>query len=226
MQRLRLVASWLLLAAAMLAAPLHAQPVADREYKLISPPQKTDSGKQIEVVEFFSYACPHCADFEPFLQDWVKRRPKDVAFRSVPLVFRDSWKPLAKLFYSLEAMGVLERYHQRVFDAIHKQNQTLFTDQAVIDWAVKQGLDKAKFEQTYNSFGVDAKVQRAMAMGRAYGVQFTPAMAVAGKYWTGPSMAQGPGGGVDVGRFFAVVDHLIGLERAKAPVAADTKKKS
>ena len=218
--------SWLLFALALLAAPLQAQPVADKEYKVINPPQKTESGKQIEVIEFFSYACPHCADFEPFLQDWVKRKPKDVAFRMVPMVFRDSWKPLAKLYYTLEAMGALERYHMRVFDAIHKQSQTLFTDQAVIDWAVKQGLDKAKLEQTYNSFGIDAKVQRAMAMGKAYGVQFTPSVAVNGKYWTGPSMVAS-GGGPDMGRFFAVVDQLIAKERGK-PAAAPTgsKKKS
>jgi thiol:disulfide interchange protein DsbA len=218
--------SWLLLTLAVLAAPLQAQPVADKEYKVINPPQKTESGKQIEVIEFFSYACPHCADFEPFLQDWVKRKPKDVAFRMVPMVFRDSWKPLAKLYYTLEAMGALERYHMRVFDAIHKQSQTLFTDQAVIDWAVKQGLDKAKLEQTYNSFGIDAKVQRAMAMGKAYGVQFTPSVAVNGKYWTGPSMVAS-GGGPDMGRFFAVVDHLIARERGKPAAApAGSKKKS
>src|SRR5574339_634003 len=83
----------LILALAWLATPLHAQPpVADKEYKLINPPQKTESGKQIEVVEFFSYACPHCADFEPYLQSWEQRKPKDVAFKMVPMVFRDSWK--------------------------------------------------------------------------------------------------------------------------------------
>jgi thiol:disulfide interchange protein DsbA len=209
-----MVWSWLIFGLALLAAPLQAQPIADKDYKLINPPQKTDAAGKIEVVEFFSYACPHCADFEPFLQDWVKRKPKDVTFRSVPLVFRESWKPLAKLYYTLEAMGALDRHHQAVFDAIHKQNQSLFTDQAVMDWAVKQGLDKVKFEQTYNSFGIDAKVQRAMAMGKAYGVQFTPAMAVNGKYWTGPSMVAG-GGGLDMGRFFAVIDQLIAMERGR-----------
>jgi thiol:disulfide interchange protein DsbA len=215
---------WLILALALLAAPVHAQPVADKEYKVINPPQKTESSKQIEVIEFFSYACPHCADFEPFLQDWVKRKPKDVAFRMVPVVFRDSWKPLAKLFYTLEAMGMLERYHMAVFDSIHKQNQALFTDQAVIEWAAKQGLDKDKFAQTYNSFGIDAKVQRSVAMGRAYGVQFTPSMAVNGKYWTGPSMVSS-GGELVMGRFFAVVDHLIAMERGKPSAASTSNKK-
>lgn len=226
MQSLRLTGwSTLILALSLLAAPLHAQqPAADKEYKLINPPQKTESGKQIEVVEFFSYACPHCADFEAPLQDWLKRKPKEVVFKPVPMVFRESWKPLAKLYYTLDAMGVAEKYHQAVFDAIHKQKQELFTDAAVIDWAGKQGLDKAKFEATYNSFGVDTKVQRAMAMGKAYGIQFTPAIAVNGKYWTGPSMVA-TSAGVDMRRFFAVVDQLIAMERGSAAEAAPAPKK-
>jgi thiol:disulfide interchange protein DsbA len=101
----------------------------------------------------------------------------------------------------------------------------LFDDQAIIKWAGQQGLDADKFAQVYNSFGIDAKVQRAMAMGRAYGVQFTPALAVNGKYFTGPTMVTAPGGGVDLARFFGVVDQLILMERkrATAPAAGKTK---
>jgi thiol:disulfide interchange protein DsbA len=219
--------SSLLFAGVALAVSALAQPpIADKEYKLINPPQRTETGKKSEVIEFFSYACPHCADFEPFLQDWLKRKPKDVEYRMVPMVFRENWKPLAKLFYTLEQMGLLERYHMRVFDAIHKQGQQLLTDQAVVDWAVKQGIDKAKFEQIYQSFGIDTKVQRAAAMGRAYGVQFTPSLAVNGKYWTGPSMVISPNGGPDIPRFFEVVDGLVARERGKPAAAGGTKKKS
>jgi thiol:disulfide interchange protein DsbA len=219
--------SSLLFAGMALALAAVAQPpIADKEYKLINPPQRTETGKKIEVIEFFSYACPHCADFEPFLQDWLKRKPKDVEYRMVPMVFRENWKPLAKLFYTLEQMALLERHHMRVFDAIHKQGQQLFTDQAVTDWAVKQGIDKAKFEQIYQSFGIDTKVQRAAAMGRAYGVQFTPSLAVNGKYWTGPSMVMSPSGGLDIPRFFEVVDGLVAMERGKPSAAGGTKKKS
>jgi thiol:disulfide interchange protein DsbA len=218
---------FVLLTALAIAGSLNAQqPIADKEYKLITPPQKTDSGKKIEVIEFFSYACPHCADFEPPLQDWLKRKPKDVDYRAVPMVFRDTWKPLAKLYFTLEQMGLVDKYHMKVFDAIHKQNQQLFTDQAVTEWVVKQGVDKTKFEQIYNSFGMDAKVQRAAAMGRAYGVQFTPSIAVNGKYWTGPSMVMSPNGGLVVARFFEVVDQLIAMERGKPAAAGGTKKKS
>jgi len=217
----------LLLAALAVAGNLHAQPpVADKEYKLINPPQKTDSGKKIEVIEFFSYACPHCADFEPFFQDWLKRRSKDVDYRAMPMVFRDSWRPLAKLYFALEQMGMVDKYHMRVYDAIHKQGQQLFTDEAVTEWVAKQGIDKAKFEAIYNSFGMDAKVQRAAAMGRTYGVQFTPSIAVNGKYWTGPSMVVSANGGLDLPRFFEVVDQLVAMERGKPAASRATKKKS
>jgi protein dithiol oxidoreductase (disulfide-forming) len=218
-------AALLLLALATLGSvQAQQQPVPDKDYKVVKPPQPTDSGKKIEVIEFFSYACPHCADFEPFLQDWLKRKPKDVEYRMVPMVFREQWKAPAKLFYTLEAMGVLDQYHGKVYEAIHKQNQQLFTDPAVIDWAAKQGLDKTKFEQIYNSFGIDAKVQRGAALGRAYGVQFTPAMGINGHYWTGPSMVMNPSGGLDIPRFFQVVEQLVAMERAKTAGVAPKKK--
>ncbi len=215
----------LALLAALAGAARAQMPVPDKEYKLINPPQKPANPKKIEVIEFFSYACPHCADFEAPLQDWLKRKPKDVEYKAVPVVFRDTWKPLAKLYYTLETMGLLDKYHIKVFDAMHKDGQQLFDDQAVIKWAGQQGIDADKFAQVYSSFGIDAKVQRAMAMGRAYGVQFTPALAVNGKYYTGPSMVTGPGGGVDMLRFFGVVDQLIGMERkgAAAPAAGKAK---
>jgi len=220
MRYLKLV-GWSCLALIVAAGGAYAQsPVQDKEYKLINPPQKPANPKKIEVIEFFSYACPHCADFEAPLQDWLKRKSTDVEYKAVPVVFRDSWKPLAKLFYALEAMGIVDKYHGKVFDAIHKQGQQLFDDQAVIKWAGEQGVDSAKFVQVYNSFGIDTKLQRSMAMGRAYGVQFTPSLAINGKYYTGPSMVIGPGGGVDMLRFFAVVDHLIAAERKRAGKAA------
>jgi thiol:disulfide interchange protein DsbA len=189
------------------------QPVADKEYKLINPPQPNTTGKKVEVIEFFSYACPHCAEFEPALQDWLKRKPKDVEYKMVPMVFRDAWKPTAKLYYTLEAMGLVDKYHGKVYESTLK-NKDLSTDQAVKDWAKDAGIDVAKFNQVYDSFGIDAKVQRSMTAGRAYGVQFTPSLAINGKYYTGPSMVGG-GHGTDYKRFFGVVDQLIEMERKK-----------
>jgi len=206
--------SALILAAAIMGAAHAQMPVEGRDFKRIEPAQRTSEPKKVEVIEFFSYACPHCADFEAPLKDWLKRKPKDVEFKAIPVVFRDSWKPLAKLYYTLDAMNLTDQYHDRVFDALHKQGQRLFDDQAVLKWAVEQGIDSAKFGQVYNSFGIDAKVQRSMALARAYGVQFTPSIAVNGKYYTGPSMVVAPGGGVDLRRFFGVIDQLIAIERS------------
>jgi thiol:disulfide interchange protein DsbA len=200
----------LALAVAAAAGAAFAQPVPDKDYKLIAPAQRPADPKKIEVLEFFSYACPHCAEFEPSLQDWLKRKPKDVAFRSVPMVFREQWKPLAKLYYTLESMGELERLHMKVFHSIHKENQQLFDDAAVTKWAAAQNLDAKKFAETYGSFGVS----------------FTPSMAVNGKYYTGPSMTAAGGGGVDYLRFLQVLDQLIAMERGKPAAAPAARKKA
>ena len=188
-----------------------AAPQVDVEYKLIKPAQPV-IGKKIEVIEFFSYACSHCAEFEPALQSWLRRKPRDVDYRIVPMVFRSQWKPVAKLFYTLETLGVIDQYHQKIFDAFHKEGKELVTDQAVKDWVKSAGIDTVKFDQAYDSFTVDTKVQRAATIGRAYGVQFTPSVAVNGKYFTGPSMA----GGNDYAKFFGVLDQLIDMERRGA----------
>lgn len=185
-----------------------AAPQAGVEYKLINPPQPV-MGRKIEVIEFFSYACPHCGEFEPALQQWLKRKPKDVEYRMVPIVFRAQWKPPAKLYYTLETMGIVPQYHQKVYDAFYKQGKDLTSDQAVKDWAKSVGIDAVKFAQNYDSFAVDTKLQRGATIARAYGVQFTPAIAVNGKYYTGPSMA----GGHDYAKFFGVLDELIDMER-------------
>jgi protein dithiol oxidoreductase (disulfide-forming) len=213
--KLMYTAAALLLGLAFVPAAVAQQPVEGKDFKTINPPQRPDSGKKIEVIEFFSYACPHCAEFEPTLQSWVKRKPKDVEYKMVPMVFREQWKAPAKLYYTLEAMGLVDKYHQKVYDAIHKQNKELFTDQAVKDWAKSIGIDATKFNEVYDSFGIDAKLQRSASMAKSYGIQFTPAMAINGKYWTGPSMVTSPDGGLDSARFFRVLDQLVDSERAK-----------
>lgn len=201
--------------------------VEGREYKPIVPAQAAGADGKVEVIEFFSYACPHCNDFEPSLESWIKRKPKDVEYRMVPMVFREQWRPPAKLYYTLEAMGLVEKYHLKVYDAIHKDGKQLFTDQAVKEWAKSVGIDPGKFNDVYDSFGIDAKLQRSAVMGREYGVQFTPAMGVNGKYITGPSWVTNPPEGgsnskVDYPRFFVVLDKLIDMARGK-PVAKKNK---
>jgi protein dithiol oxidoreductase (disulfide-forming) len=205
---IRMIRTLALFCAFIPALAAHAAPQVDVEYKLIKPAQPV-MGNKIEVIEFFAYACPHCGEFEPALQSWLKRKPKDVDYRPVPMVFRSQWKAGAKLYYALETMGVIEQYHQKVYDAFNKEGKELVTDEAVKAWVKSAGIDAAKFNEIYDSFAVDTKVQRAMTIGRAYGVQFTPSLAVNGKYYTGPSMA----GGNDYAKFFGVLDQLIDMER-------------
>lgn len=214
------VFSSVLLALTLSFTSLAQDVVEGREYKLIVPAQTPESAGKIEVIEFFSYACPHCAEFEPDLQAWLKRKPRDVDYRAIPMVFRQEWKAPAKLYFTLEAMGLVDKYHAKVYDAIHKERKDLFTDQGVKDWAKSVGIDPAKFNEAYDSFGIDAKLQRAATVGRDYGVQFTPALAVNGKFITGPSMVTSPPGGgqgsrLDYPRFFSVLDQLIDMARGK-----------
>jgi thiol:disulfide interchange protein DsbA len=184
-------------------------PVADRDYRVVSPAQPTDTGAKIEVIEFFWYACPHCNAFEPTLNAWVKKLPADVAFRRVPAQFAPIWVQHAKLFYTLEAIGEEERVHKKVFDAIHVERQSLDSDQVQIEWAGKNGIDKAKFADAMKSFGVAGKLKRAAQVVGNYGIDGVPALAINGKYLTAPSMARGED------KALAVVDYLINAERSK-----------
>ncbi len=221
--RLTLLRLLLLLCSGFMATTaMAADPVEGKEYQLVKPPQPTDGGKKIVVTEFFSYACSHCNEFQSHLEAWItKRKPKDVEMRFVPMVFRDSWKPVAKLYYSLEALGLVEALHGRVYSSIYRDGAQLVSDDAVLKWAKGlTGLDPkvaAKIGQlpaAYASFGIDAKLQRSMDMGRQYGVTGTPSVAVDGRYITAPSMTHGEQQGpVDYPQFFTVLDRLIEMAR-------------
>jgi len=205
-------AAWFSVLALLCVQWVHAQqPVAGKEYEVLSQPRPTDTNK-ILVVEFFSYACPACANFEPYLKEWLKRKPDDVEYQALPMGFRDSWVPLAKMFFTLKVMGLQEKHHAAIFDAIHKQRLPLETDAQVFDWIRKQGIDQAKFKSIYTSPGIDSKVRGATHTGKQYGINGTPAMGVNGRYWTSPSLVFNAGA-KDIQRFFAVLDHLIEMER-------------
>lgn len=219
MQTRPLLRALLVLALSLWATFAVAQaPVADKEYKLIKPAQ-TPQGKKIEVIEFFSYACPHCAEFEAPLRAWLKNKPADVEFKAVPVIFRETWLPLAKLHFTLESMGQLERLHAKVFHAMHGEGIDLSDEGKLNAWLAKQGVDMVKFKQIYGSFGIDPKMETYKKMARDHQVQFTPVIAINGKYITGPSMAVGPNGQVSLPRFFQIVDALIGQERPAAGAA-------
>jgi protein dithiol oxidoreductase (disulfide-forming) len=154
-----------------------------REYDLVNPPQMTSSPGKIEVIEFFSYACPHCAHLEPALSAWLKKLPADVAFRRIPLTGGPAWIPTAKLFYALDAMGMEDHLHSSVFDAIHGSHSVVPTDESSIAaWATKNGIEATKFSGAYGSFSVQSKVLQAQQNLSAYGVSGVPAMIVDGRF--------------------------------------------
>jgi thiol:disulfide interchange protein DsbA len=190
-----------------------AEPVKGKEYILVEPPQPTSSGNKVEVLEFFWYACPHCFNLQPALKSWAKTMPKDVDFKRVPTVFRDSMIVHARMFYTLEAVGALEKLHQDVFHTFHEENRPLNDKQAFLDWAGRKGVDVKKLAEAWDSFTVQTKTQRAVQMTKLYGITGTPSIVVAGKYLTAPSMTVTPSNSIDYDRFTAVINELTAMAR-------------
>lgn len=155
----------------------------------VNPPQATEPGK-VEVLEFFSYSCPHCAVVEPMVADWKKTLPSDAVFFSVPVAFNAAMKPLQELFYALEAIGRSD-LHPQVFVAIHQEKKRIFTKDAIVAWVASQGVDRTQFVAAMDSFGVRSKVQRADQLAKGYAIQGTPSVAVDGRYLTSPTEAGG-----------------------------------
>ena len=179
--------------------------------KLDKPaPVEAPVGK-IEVVEFFWYSCPHCSAFEPMLSAWVKTLPKDVAFKRVPIAFRDDFVPQQKLFFALESLGLVEKLHARVFTAIHGEKLNLSSAEAITAWVVKQGVDKPKFLEQFNSFATSTKATRAKQLQNTYQLEGVPALGVAGLYYTDGSLAK------SMDRALQVADILIAQVRSGRP---------
>lgn len=169
-------------------------------------PQATDSGDKIEVLEFFWYGCPHCYSFEPYVRSWKKSKPANVDFKRVPAMFRPEWEIQARAYYALSNMNVIEDVHGKIFEAIHKDKKRLNTLDAIADFVAKNGVDKQRFKNEYNSFVVDGMVRKAKKKQKAYKIQGVPTIVVNGKYTTGASMA----GSYD--KLIKVMDYLIQKE--------------
>lgn len=160
-------------------------PREGKEYLALSKPAPTDAPQgQVEVVEFFWYSCPHCNAFEPRLEAWVKSLPKDVAFRRAPVSFRSDFEPQQRLYFVLEALGLVDTLHAKVFHAIHVERKNLATKDAIADWVATQNVDKAKFLTTYDSFSVVSKARRASQLQDAYQVEGVPSIGVGGRFYT------------------------------------------
>ena len=179
-------------AAAVLPATASAAPAAPKEglqYQVLPQKQDTGSGKAIEVVEFFAYYCPHCNAFEPLLAEWVKKQGSNIVFKRVHVSAGPRVAPQQRLFYTLDAMGLLGQYHEKAFAAIHQGRQRFDDDEEVFAWAAQAGIDRARFTETYRSMGVAGKLRNASSMMNAYGVDHWPFVAIDGRFVTSPSMA-------------------------------------
>ncbi|MBC7414925.1 MAG: thiol:disulfide interchange protein DsbA/DsbL [Herminiimonas sp.] len=174
-----------------LMAAAHASPAAPvngAEYRTLEKVQTTDSGKKVEVTEFFWYSCPHCNAFEPALADWVKKQGDNIVFKRVPVAFRESFQPQQRLYYALEAMGKADEMQKKVFQAIHVERKNLDTDAAIADFVAAHGIDRKKFVDVYGSFGVQSKVRRAAQLQEAYKIDGVPMIAIDGRFMTSPSI--------------------------------------
>lgn len=201
-------------------AVAQAQPlVAGKDYLVLKSPQPKPPGKNVEVIEFFWYGCPHCAHLQPSLHEWLKRKPADVTVRRQPAAFQENWVQLARTYYTIEALDAVDKLHLGLFDAIHKTKAlnppALSKDQKpLFDWVATQGVNRQKFEDVYKSFGVASKSQRTIDITSAYDITGTPALAIDGKYIIGPGMAPSKAdNSVNYELFFKRVDQLIEMAR-------------
>lgn len=203
----KLVASLGLALPLFLGMPSAQAVDAGIDYLQVSPAQRTDvKPNQVEVLEFFWYRCPHCYQLEPDLHAWARKLPKNVVLKRIPGILNDSWIPLTRVYYALEALNLADKLHGDVFQAIHSHGMDLNNPETFFDWAVTKGVDRQKLAAAYNSFGVNSKVMRAKQMTQAYKLTGVPGFAVNGKYTTSAYMTGSHA------KLFEALDELIDME--------------
>lgn len=192
------------------AAQAAGEPVEGRDYTRRARALPVEQPGKIEVIEFFGFWCPHCNEFEPKLEAWLRRLPKDVAFRRVPVAWQALHVPYQKLYYGLQAIGRGDTLDGQVFDAVHRQGLRLDTAAGLAAFASANGIDKAKLDDAMNGFFVASRLQQAKQLWSDYGLDGVPTLVVDGRYITSPEQAHGED------QALAVVDALIRRARIKA----------
>jgi protein dithiol oxidoreductase (disulfide-forming) len=183
------------------------QPSECRSYVVLQTRQSVRDTRQVKVLEFFAYSCGHCNAFEPVIDAWQKKLPRDVLFRRIPVAFRDDFVIHQKLYFAIEAMGLVEQLHPKVFAAIHVDRKKLNTRDEIGAFIAANGEDRAHFLQVLDSFGVAAKVKQANALASGYAIEGTPSIGVNGRWLTSGSLAgSNP-------KSLSVAEYLIGLAR-------------
>ena len=199
----------LLLATAALAQSGPAVSLsAGKNYREIAQQPLADPSR-IEVIDFFFYGCPFCNELRPALERWRKTLPADVTFRRIPTVRRDSWAPLARTFYTLEALGQTERLHDEVYKAYHDEELHMSKPDVMADWASRHGIERAKWLAVYTSDETTQKVAEARKATDTYGIEGTPSIVVNGRFLTSSGMTD------DVKLVVPVAQALIEMVRAR-----------
>ena len=185
--------------AAAQAADSSAPPafVEGRDYVRVPTPAPPAAPGKIEVVEFFSYTCPHCYDLDPTVRDWLKRKPENVTFMRIAVAFGASWEPSARAYYAAEALGVLDQIHRPLFDAIQREKRKLGSEDELAAFFAEHGVNQDAFRKAYQSFTTETQLRRANQLAQRYGVRGVPTVIVGGQY------------NVRSPRIFDVVDFLI-----------------
>lgn len=160
-----------------------------KEYRLVKSPQPQASAGQVEILEFFAYTCPHCFRLEAVVGPWAKNLPAEVVFRRMPVVFAESTVPLAKAYFTLEAMEAVEPLHLRVFQALQEQQVWLMQEKTLFAWIARQGIDAKRFEEIYRSFAIHGQTSRARQLAQTFAIDAVPTLVVGGKYRTSASLA-------------------------------------
>ena len=199
---------WLLVPAfALLASSTSAQIEPGREFVRLDPPHAAAADGRVEVIEFFYYGCPVCYETEPLLSRWLGTAPDYVTLRRVPALSSEAWEPFAKLFYTLEGLGQIERLHWPVYDNVHFEDVKLNDEKVMADWAARNGIEREKFVQTYGSKSVADKVAQARGLLKSYDVRAVPTFIVDGKFLTSARLAGG------TQQVVPVLDRLVRLAR-------------
>ncbi len=222
LNRLGILLAGLVAACAANAADTPATPttnwVEGTNYFVIDPPQPTATGNQVEVLEVFSYACPHCAHFQPYADQLKQSLPAGAVFGYMPAIFNPSWEPYARAYYTAESLGVVDATHQALFDALHRDHLPMRTIEDLAEFYAQHGVDKAKFLAMSGSFEVESKLARSMQIVKADGVDGTPSIVIDGKYRvTGASAGGFP-------QLIELVDWLTAKEIAARSKPAKKKK--
>jgi len=180
----------------------------DVDYRVI-PQRRLSNTERIEVVYFFYYGCQWCYRFEPYVADWLRKKPTDVSFRRIPALRNSRWITLTRAYYTFDALGLLPRLHDLAFQAFHKNDVNLQSESTLFDWVAKQGVDRDRFEEVFRSDSVTAHMYDSRELTDAFEVESTPTVVVDGRYLSSSGMVGG------VAELILVMQDLVDLVRSE-----------